>query len=87
MGSYFPACMNQASSCSIIPIHDLTQIVIWLLMFFTGFVIDGSIVLINLAAMETVPDSLSGSALGLATFSSQLRKTKFTINCVIIGDI
>lgn len=46
-------------------------------MFFTGFAIDGSIVLTNLAVMETVPDSLSGSALGLATFSSQLRKTKF----------
>ena len=45
---------------------------ILLLMFFTGFVIDGSVVLINLAAMETVSDSLSGSALGLATFSSQL---------------
>jgi sugar phosphate permease len=45
-------------------------------MFFTGFVIDGSVVLINLATMETVSDSLSGSALGLATFSSQLCKTK-----------
>ena len=44
-------------------------------MFFIGFVIDGSVVLINLAVMETVPDSLSGSALGLATFSSQLGKT------------
>ena len=50
------------------------QIVIWLLMFFIGFVMDGSIVLTNLAVMETVPNSLSGSALGLATFSSQLCK-------------
>ena len=40
-------------------------------MFFLGFVIDGSVVLANLEAIETVPDSLSGSALGLATFSSQ----------------
>ena len=48
-------------------------------MFFTGFVIDGSVVLTNLAVMESVPDSLSGSALGLATFSSQLCKTKFTL--------
>ena len=56
------------------------QIVIWLLMFFIGFVMDGSIVLTNLAVMETVPNSLSGSALGLATFSSQLCKPSNHIN-------
>ena len=44
---------------------------ILLVMFFVGFSIDGSVVLTNLAAMETVPDSLCGSALGLATFLSQ----------------
>ena len=41
-------------------------------MFIIGFAIDGSVVLTNLATMETVPDRLSGSALGLATFSAQL---------------
>lgn len=60
-------------------LNNVMQIVILLLMFFTGFVIDGSVVLINLAAMETVSDSLSGSALGLTTFSSQLCKTKIFI--------
>ena len=65
-------------------LHNIMQIVILLLMFFTGFVIDGSVVLINLAAMETVSDSLSGSALGLATFLSQLCKTKIFIYSLVI---
>lgn len=47
------------------------QSVTLLVMFFLGFVIDGSVILTNLAAMETIPDSLSGGVLGLATFSYQ----------------
>ena len=47
------------------------QSVMMLVMFFLGFSIDGSVVLTNLATMDTVPHNLSGSALGLATFLSQ----------------
>lgn len=50
-----------------------THMQVWLntLMFVTGFLIDGSIAIIGLMAMEIVPKKLAGSAHGLACAVAQ----------------